>query len=467
VIYFSRREFIRTAGAGAATLALSHHVHGADHPPVKRPNIILIMADDVSAREFSCYGHSQHKTPVLDRLAESGVRFRTAWCTPICSPTRAEILTGRYGFRTGWYHNDLKSGKLADNNETFAALLKKSGYRTAICGKWQLPGTYEEHGFDEHCLWLGMRNALKEGWTFDGPIEKKGMSLPGRLARYWHPAIARNGKLLPTTAKDYGPDIFVDFLLDFAARNRKGPFLAYYPMCLPHASWDFEAGRSGYLPVPELDKDGKRTGRKVKGSLRSNVEYIDALLGRIVKGLEDLKLRDNTVILFTADNGTAGYGKNRPVMEHGPRVPLVVNGPGIVKARGAVDSLVDFSDILPTLCSLAGAALPAGYVVDGRSFEPILRDRPAREREWIFSYLADRRFLRDKRWLLDGNGRFYDCGNRRNEKGYKDVTQSKDAEVVAARERFAKILEKLPPPPEELVRKARKKGKRLLPPERR
>jgi hypothetical protein len=104
--------------------------------------------------------------------------------------------------------------------------------------------------------------------------------------------------------------------------------------------------------------------------------------------------------------------------------------------------------------------------VDGRSFEHILRGKAGDEREWIFSYLFDRRFLRDRRWLLDGNGRFYDCGRSRNEKGYRDVTGSQDPEVVAARQRFEKILEKLPPPPEELVKEARRKGTRLLPPKR-
>jgi len=109
------------------------------------------------------------------------------------------------------------------------------------------------------------------------------MSLPGRLARYWHPAINRNGAPVPTTPKDYGPDIFVAFLLDYTKRHRKEPFLVYYPMCMPHISWDFEAGRSGYLPVPEIDRDGKGTGCKVEGSLKSNVEYIDVLIGRIIE----------------------------------------------------------------------------------------------------------------------------------------------------------------------------------------
>jgi arylsulfatase A len=337
-----------------------------------------------------------------------------------------------------------KGFNLAADNTIFAQLLRQAGYATAICGKWQLRGTMAEHGFDEHCMWQKY-----EG--FNGPVEteklrgKRGIYL-GRAARYWHPAIVKNDTPVPTTDKDYGPDIFLDFILDFARRNRDRPFLVYYPMCLPHRSWDFEAGRSGYLPVPELDKDGTKTGRKIAGSLKSNVEYIDTLIGRMVKGLEALGLRDDTVILFTGDNGTAGYGKAKVTRECGPRVPMIVNAPGLVKARGAVDDLADFSDVLPTLCDLAGATLPKGYVVDGQSFAPMLRGNQHKGREWIFSNYADRRMIRDGRWLLDGDGRLYDCGRRRDETGYKNVTTSDAPDAAAARSRLHKILERLPGP---------------------
>lgn len=463
LVGLSRRDFVKGVGLGAASLALPRGLW-AGETLTRRPNIILIMADDVSAREFACYGNKEHKTPALDNLAETGVQFRTCWATPVCSPSRAEIMTGRYGFRTGWYHNNLRSGNLAQGNETFAELLQKDGYRTAICGKWQLEGSYGEHGFHLPCMWIGMEDAMPADWRFDGPVEEEGMLLPGRLARYWHPAINRGGALVPTGDEDYGPDIFVNFLLDFAMLHREMPFLVYYPMCLPHGSWDFEAGQGGYLPVPELDKNGKRTGRKVPGSLKSNVEYIDALVGRIVRRLEWLGLRENTILMFTADNGTAGYGKNKTVLERGPRVPMIVNCPGLVKPQGAVDSLADFSDILPTLCELAGVALSPDYVVDGKSFVHTLRGEPGEDREWIFSCLADRRFLRDKRWLLDGDGRLYDCGNRRDERGYKGVTDSSDPEVAAARQRFSRILEELPLPPQELVDQARREGRPGIPP---
>jgi arylsulfatase A len=120
---------------------------------------------------------------------------------------------------------------------------------------------------------------------------------------------------------------------------------------------------------------------------------------------------------------------------------------------GAVDALLDFSDVLPTLCEFAGAKLPADYLIDGHSFAPVLRGEKDKGREWIFSFLLDRRFLRDRRWLLDGDGRFYDCGNRRDGEGYKDVTDSADPEAV--RQRFEVIMKNMPPPPPELVEQAR------------
>jgi len=435
-------------GVGVAAVASPPVVRTAGRPVGEvrsQPNIILLMADDCSAKEFALYGGTV-KTPNLEKLARTGVMFQTCWCTPICSPTRAEIMTGRYGFRTGWFHNDMKpdaqhpKGNLSNENLIFAQVLKKAGYATAITGKWQLRGTMKAHGFDEHCMWQHMKG------KFDGPVEQKGHQLPGRAARYWHPAIVKNDEHVPTTATDYGPDIYTDFVIDFAKRHRDGPFLVYYPMCLPHVSWDFELNKGTYVPSPELDADGKRTGKRTADTIEANIKYMDHLVGRIIRALDEMGIRDNTVFLFTCDNGTVRYGKGQVVQERGPRVPMVINGPGIVKPIGESDELIDFSDILPTLAELGGTAVPSDYVIDGKSFAGYLRGEKPAPREWIFSFCAGARMLRDKRWLLDGKGKLYDCGGKRNEQGYKDVTASNAPEAVAARERFEKILADLPAP---------------------
>lgn len=439
-----RRSFIKHTGATLAATSLATHAFAK--PKKRPPNFILVMADDCSAKEFSCYGNKEINTPRLDALGRDGVMFKTAWSAPICSPTRAMILTGRYAYRTGWYHNDMKPEQgekgynLADDNLTFAHVLKDAGYKTGICGKWQLRGTEEEHGFDELC----MHHAIKG--VFDGPIEPPEGNLPGRPARYWQPAIVRDGKQLKTTPDDYGPDIYTDFILEFAEKHKDEPFMVYFPMSLTHITWDFDLNRMGYVAPPELDDDGNKTGRKGKPSLKANVEYTDHLMGRIADGLDRIGIRDNTIFIFTCDNGTAGYGKSNVTQERGPRVPLIVNCPGVVKPRGPIDALSDLSDILPTFADLSGAKLPDGYEVDGVSFAPVLRGEKKTARDWIFANFADKRIIRTERWLLDGQKKLYDCGKRRDETGYVDVTKSDDPEVKAARKQLNDILSGIPAP---------------------
>ncbi len=418
----------------------------------QKTNVILMLVDDCSAMEFGCYGNPDVSTPNLERLGETGIQFNTAWATPVCSPSRAMFLTGRYAYRTKWYHNKMKPfGKeeyanLSKYNIIIPRIFKDQGYATAVVGKWQLQGTEEEYGFDEKCMWDAKSY---EGSSFDGPIEPEEGNLPGRTARYWHPSVMINGERLDTDENDYGPDIFIDFIIDFAKRNQNRPFFVYYPMILTHETWDFDLFRMGNVAPPELDENGNKTGEKGEPSIKGTVEYLDHLVGRLVSSLDDLDLRENTVILFTTDNGTTGYGKGNMTQERGPRVPMILNCPGIIKPIGNSDALVDFSDVLPTMVDIIGETLPEDYEIDGQSFYPILTGEETRIRDWIFSNYAERRFLRDERWLLDGEGRFYDCGDLRNEEGYVDVTDSDDPEVSEARERFAEILKGMPAPAED------------------
>ncbi len=332
---------------------------------------------------------------------------------------------------------------LTKRSKIFAQILKQAGYATAIAGKWQLPGTQKEYGFDETCIWA-YEHYLPKSVVHKGAYEQ-----PGKPSRYWHPCILRNGRYLPTNPDDYGPDIYTDFLIDFIKRHRDGPFLLYYPMCLTHGP---------HYPTPDSLISKRDKMRNSKDNFKANVEYMDKVVGRIVKALDDLGLREETVLFFTTDNGTAGIAKNR-AKEIGCRVPMIVNCPGVVKAIGPCRELVDFSDVLPTLVDLAGAELSERYVIDGHSFAPLLLGKPYEGRKWIFSYLADKRMLRDKRWLLEGDGRFYDCGSSRDGTGYRDVTDSNVPEVIAARERFAAILtdKPAPGPDDPLMRRYRAK----------
>lgn len=433
------------------TLCCSDRTFGVENSPsVRKPNIVLIMADDLGAKELSCYGHPGHQTPNLDRLARSGIQFDTCYTACICHPTRFEIMTGQYGYRNGVYHFAGRAGgpkrdspeEQIVNHLTFGKVLKSAGYATAVAGKWQLtgkiPSLVVECGFDEYCIWAYKHN-LPEGVKHTGGWENRKSQ---KTSRYWHPSIVQNGRYLQTTIDDYGPDIYTDFLIDFVRRHKDEPFFIYYPMALTHGP---------FYSTPMTHPNAKEKFRNSKAEkFKENVEYMDKLVGRIVEVLDELGLREDTIVMFTGDNGTGGEGKATPT-ELGARVPMIINCPGRVKPLGLIDALVDTSDVMPTLVELSGATLPLGHPIDGHSMVPILRGDKTDVREWVFSYLGDRRVLRTKRWLLENNapydfGTLYDCGYSRNGTGYQDVTHSSASEVLRIKKQFAKILSDKPVP---------------------
>jgi arylsulfatase A len=415
-----------------------------------RPNVILIMADDLGAKELACYGHPEHRTPNLDELARTGIRFETCYTACICHPTRFEIMTGQYGSTNGVYQFAGRAGgpkpdspeEQIVNHLTFGKVLKAAGYSTAMAGKWQLsgkiPNLVVECGFDEYCMWAYKHN-LPEGVQHQGGWEG---AAGNKTSRYWHPSIVKNGKYVPTTIDDYGPDMFADFVIDFATRHKDGPFFIYYPMALTH-------GPHYSTPLTNPDKNEKFRNDKAK-KFGENVEYMDHVVGRIVKALDELGVRDETIVMFTGDNGTGGEGKGTAT-ELGARVPMIVNCPGRVQQVGASLALVDTTDVMPTLVELAKTSLPADHPIDGRSLVPILSGQQTEVRQWVFSYLGDRRVLRTSRYLLERNapydfGTLFDCGDSRNGEGYVDVTDSRDPEVAKIRQHFQEILATKPVP---------------------
>ena len=422
-------------------------------PPAaaEKPNLIVILLDDVSAKEFSCYGARGIHTPTLDRLAREGVMFRTAWATPLCGPSRALLHTGRYGGRTGYLDNDIKPKEpFWKRHFVLGKVLQSTGYATGMIGKSHFSNDpHADLGFDEYCIerfWPG----------YDGPPQAafaKGTASMYAIQWYWHPGLVADGKGLPTRPDEFGPDLEVERAKDFIRRHKAQPFFLYYPMNLPHqtvSSTNSPLGpgaRWSYTDVPERDPQGNKTGRRLKGSLKADLEYADYLIEQIWTQVAADGLGQKTILIVTGDNGTAGYGKARLNSEVAVRVPFIVYGPGQVRTIGPCDALVDFADILPTLAEVAGAKFPDGYIVDGKSFAPLLRGSRFAGREWIHSYLGTARWLRDQRWLLDGLGKFYDCGTNRDETaGYRDVTTSTEPEVLAARKRFAAVLNTIPAP---------------------
>lgn len=414
-----------------------------------RPNILLINADDMDAADIGCYGATHIATPVIDRLAASGIQFRTAYTPSMCGPSRALLLSGKYATRTGRWHNDgsFNTGNIdPEKEETFYNILHKAGYKTAVAGKWSWDVPAPNH-FDESCIYPRTINRLPKGAKYDGYVKKDDKWKAG--ARFWHPMIIQNGKYLPTTENDYGPDIFSDFLVDFMERNKNStqPLLMYYPMVLCHAEDARKDDKMGFPPTPDPNNPGKMIDNKYNGLK----EYIDHIVGKLVKTLEETGLRENTIIIFTTDNGSYGKRGKGKTYEPGSWVPFIVNWPNVIPERGLVNEMVSHADILPTFAQLAGTDFESE--IDGISFLPVLEGKTGK-RDHLISYLGREAVVRDGRWLLErfnapnNKMQFWDCGDITAGNSYEDpslyyknVTDSQDPEVIKAKKRLLKVME--------------------------
>ena len=433
----------RTILSGIAGAAMAAGVVQAE-----KPNIVLIMLDDVSPDLYGCYGNIDAQTPTIDRWSEEGVMFRTAYASSICCPSRALIMTGRYASTTGFWYNGFAipqedgSNDLFQHHHSFAKLLQNEGYATAVAGKWHIGAAEAPHekivGFDEYCLWEG----TKELDQLPDQPKHTGLWEDERTpSRYWDPCVVVNHHYRPPKKGDFGPDISLDFLCDFMERNVKAkkPFLAYWPCVAPHGT------RSGSPTCPIYGEPGrldKADDDRVR--FRKLNDYIDILCGKLEQKVNELGIADNTLFIFCSDNGTAVTAKSRGV-ERGVHVIFIAKGAG-VKQRGSTDELTDLSDILPTLVDVAGGTLPDGYAVDGKSLKPFLSGATDQHRNTIFSCVGTTQLVRSKTHLLEvvnpilgvPDGRFYFCGNDRIGKEYKRVDQ--DPEHARARAEFDRIL---------------------------
>ena len=412
----------------------------------EKPNIVLILADDVSADMFSCYGQKgSARTPNIDRIAKEGVQFKTCFAPAICAPSRALFMTGVYANRTGVFRNDMwafdSRGKLFTDRPSWSKLLQDGGYETAIAGKWHCGSREpwdENVGFDEYCLWespekikshLGV-NPIASGLRKDLGLED---------LRYWHPSTVENGKYLEVTGDDFGPDQRCDFLLSFMERmtRKEKPFIAYWPTVIPHGPYsttpdhgkplDLELEKPNFkgLSKEEKEKAVAKYEKKRAQRFARLIEYMDKLIGKLITKAEDLGIYENTYFIFCADNGTAVTAKDRGV-ERGVHVPYVVRGPGI-KPLGITNELTDFSDVAPTLLEMAGISKSDDLYFDGTSQVPFLTGKTESHRKWIYAYTGSVQILRTKKYLLEARshllgkpeGRFYFTGNDRFGRGYE------------------------------------------------
>ncbi len=398
-----------------------------------KPNVILIMADDIAYDNVGCYGSEHFKTPRLDELARTGIKFNHCYSEPVCTSSRVKIMTGRDNIR-----NYTVFGKLDPKEKTFGTMMKDAGYATGIAGKWQLHGNNgalaPDCGFDTFCLW----------------------NYPGtERQRFWNPSLIRDGKLVPVTEDSYGPDICTDFLIEFIQKNKDCPFFAYYPMLSVH---------SPFLPTPD---SADRNNKSKDENYRDMVSYMDKCVGRLVDALEKNGLRENTIVIFTTDNGTGRSlkypykgemrdGEKAYPTDGGCHAPLIVNCPGRVTSGEETDDIVDFSDVMPTLAEIGSATLP-DVTLDGRSFWPQCIGKTGNPREWIFQYYypkfkdaamkhgAGKPYIiwsQDQHYKLYSHGKFIQVKDRHERTNISPGTGTPEAE--AARKKLQAAIDSMP-----------------------
>lgn len=380
----NRRDFIKTSLAGTALAALPRNLWSADPAPARRrPNVIFILADDLSMAALSCYGadRNQGPMPTIESLSAGGLRFTRCHTVPVCGPSRCQFLTGNYPFRTGFVSN---SGRITvwatpEKFPAIAVCLKEAGYATGMVGKWHhlKPGP-AAWGFDEH-----LESPRVEGTYWLTPKD----------------TYTVNGKKVSPKERVFFADVMHEFAEDFVTRHQAHPFFLYYPMHYPHVGPGLKETPDGTTPLATMDR----------------------MVGKLVTVLERLKLRQDTLLIFAGDNG-GGIGVNtiggRKVLgtklglqEGGCTVPFIANWPGVVPAGKVNTELVDFADMLPTFVELAGGKLPAGKTLDGVSIARQLRGEKGNPKGWAFTQIGNHWFVRDDRWKLTDSGELLDVSD--------------------------------------------------------
>jgi len=427
----------------------------------RRPNIVLIMSDDLGYEAIGANGGTSYATPVLDSMAGAGIRFENTHVQPLCTPTRVQLMTGKYNFR-----NYIGFGLIAPDEVTFGHLFSSAGYKTCIAGKWQLHSynppdempearstgqKIEDAGFDEFCVWHPHHT------------EEKG-------SRYKSPIVYENGEFLENMEGKYGEDVFADYIIDFMERNRDDPFFVYFPMALTHRpleptpdSPEFD----DFVP-PSNETLGARTWAKLEDwddearYYKDMVEYHDKVIGRVNAKLEQLGIAEDTLVIYVGDNGspvevcsiihshTEVCGGKGLTVDRGTHVPLICSWPGTIPSGAVTTDLIDASDFLPTILEAAEITPPDDYFIDGRSFLPQLKGETGNPRAWIFFHFEPMsgrvhryaRFIRDHRWKLYDDGRLFDLNADPEEEAAFDPADD-DGERSEARSRLAPVFEQM------------------------
>ena len=405
-------------------------------PSASKPNIILMLSDDVGLGDIGCCG-GPFQTPHIDTLAKSGTRFEYCYSTPLCGPSRCQLLTGRYPFRTGLINNNSHNAVEPGREIMIPTVMKKAGYVTASVGKWgQIALGPGEWGFDEYLVFQGS----------------------GRYWREQSPRYRVNGEQKALAEGQYLPDLMHEFAVKFITSHKDQPFFLYYPMSHVHG--------------PILRTPDSKPGADKDQLYRDNVEYMDKLVGKLMAELDRLHLREKTLVIFTGDNGTARFGveaatvngrsisgRKATMLEGGSRVPLLVNWPGVTPAGRVNHDLVDFSDFFATCAELGGAPLPDGVKLDSQSFAAQIRGDKGKPRDWVYVELNGRSYARNGRFKLTNGGELFDL----SEAPYKEIAvagDTADPAALAARKQLQAVMKEHPTSPAGTAQKAGKAGKK-------
>ncbi|MGH7138610.1 MAG: arylsulfatase, partial [Pirellulales bacterium] len=363
-----------------------------------KPNVVVFLADDAGWGDYGHSGNRQVATPHIDSIAEGGVSLERFFVCPVCSPTRAEFLTGRWYPRGGVRGVSTGQERLDLDERTIAQAFQAAGYASGAFGKWHNGSQWPYHplarGFDEYF-----------GYT------------AGHWGEYFDPPLEDNGRMVRT--RGYIVDICTDRALQFIDKNKDRPFFCYVPFTTPHTPW--AAPEKDWLRFKDKAIEQRATlpDKEVLDQTRcalAMIENQDANVGRVLSRLDELGLRENTIVVYFSDNGpntlrwTGGMkGKKGDTDEGGVRSVCYLRWPARLPAGHTVGQIAGAIDLLPTLTTLAGVPRVGDKPLDGRDLSPLLLKQKT---DWsdrmIFSSWAGRTSVRTQRYRLDHRGQLFD-----------------------------------------------------------
>ena len=361
----------------------------------RQPNVIIILADDQGWGDLSINGNTSINTSNLDRMATSGVRFDRFYVSPVCSPTRAELLTGRYHTRSGVHGTSAGSERMNADETTLAEVFQEAGYVTGVFGKWhngqQPPYHPNSRGFDH---FYGFAS--------------------GHWGHYFSPPLELNNELVQ--GEGYLPDDLTQAAMEFINENRESPFLVFLPYNTPHSP--MQVPDQWWDSVPRLLQNHRDPEREDTLHTRAALAMtlnIDWNVGRVLALLDELSLSEDTIVLYFSDNGPNGArwnagmkGRKGSTDEGGVRSPLLMQWTGTIAANSVITDIATAIDLMPTLAELTGLELNTRYPLDGVSFAPLLTgNADVVPERMIFSHWNGRTSVRTQTHRLDHTGQLF------------------------------------------------------------